>query len=176
MSRSDNSIVKLIAALGVCGLMMVLWTPRVNAQVTSFSEANYSGRYGCLVASDDDFFTAIIKYTPNGAGGYTDGTLVGSLNAFTAFTPGSAASQFCTYILETGLSAYTVDQSGLGFETLSWAPSATNDASCPAAFIDESAIALRNLISSTTGASIRAQIADGNLFAEDEAGQGACLQ
>jgi hypothetical protein len=178
MSSSQNRIATLIAALGAFGFMTALWVPRASAQVTSFSDSNYTGRYGCEISFDEDFFTAVYKYNPNGAGGYANGTLIGSLNNFAVYNDAAPASQFCTYFLETAASAYSVDSTGIGSETLSWTPSVANNAACPGAFIDETFIALRN-ITNAIGASIHADIADRNLFGIDppgDAGHGICVQ
>jgi hypothetical protein len=179
MSRHGNRISKLIAALGVFALVMALAVPRVGAQVTTFSTANYTGPYACTIASDFDFFTAVIQYSPDGAGGYTTGTLVASSSAFDGigFDQATPASNYCTWFLEPSASAYSIDSTGLGFETLSWTPSVANNVNCVGAFTDEDAIALRNLTNPT--ASIRAEVADGNLFgfgaSDDFAGHGSCL-
>jgi hypothetical protein len=178
MSRHGNRISKLIAALGVFGLVMALAVPRVGAQVTTFSAANYTGPYGCTISNNDDFDTAVIQYSPDGSGGYTTGTLVASSSAFgIGFDAATPAGNYCTWFLEPSESAYSIDSTGLGFETLTWTPSIANNAACPGAFTDEDAIALRNLTNPT--ASIRAEVADGNLFnfgvTDDFAGHGTCL-
>jgi hypothetical protein len=172
----------LMAAVGAFGLTMALAVPRVSAQVTTFSTKNYSGNYGCTLKTTLDAISAVIQYHPDGNGGYTSGTLVASLQDFlVAYNPAAPAGQFCTYFLQTGASAYSIDSTGVGFETLSWAPSVANPAGCgPAAgtFIDQDAIVLRNI--TTPVASIRAETADANLFdrgtaAPPNVGHGSCL-
>ena len=174
MSRKKNSMTKLIRALGVLGLVIGFYVPRVNAQAphaeTTLSTANYSGRYVCLVTSDGDFYSAVIKYNPNGASGYSAGTLIASDDAFT----GGLATAFCTYSIN-GSSLYTIDGHGLGFEKLIWNAASTNDPSCPTAFIDNTAIALRNLINNN-GAVVDSEISDGNLLGQGFAGHGYCLK
>jgi hypothetical protein len=176
MFRNGNRLSKLIAVVGVVSLMMALLVSRASAQVTTFSNKNYNGSYACRDASDFDFFTAVFQYTPNGAGGYTTGTLVATLNNFTGFDSAAPAAQFCTFLLQTAASAYSIDTTGLGFETLTWLPSAGNNAACfPAAFfVNQTQIALRNLTSSN-GATIRAEFSDDNLLDEDDPGHGTCV-
>jgi len=175
MSRKKNSMTKLIMALGVLGLAMGLSAPRVNAQaphaLTTFSAKNYNGRYVCLVASDGDFYSAVIKYNPNGAGGYTQvGTLIASDDAF----PGGMNNAFCTYNLNLPVSAYTIDGHGLGFEKLAW-NLVSGPSSCPVTFIDNTAIALRNLINNNA-AVVDSEFSDGNLLGQGFAGHGYCLK
>jgi hypothetical protein len=177
MARNGNPISKLIAVLTVFALMMALFVPKVSAQVTTFSTSTYKGSYSCRYAYSFDFFTAVSQYNPDGTGAYTTGTLVGTLNAFAPFATTPPASAFCTYFLETAASAYSINATGLGFETLSWTPSVANNGACPGAFIDQTQIALRNL--TVAGASIRAEVADDDLFGFGEifpsAGHATCL-
>jgi len=181
MSRNGNRISKLIVALGVFGLSTVVWVPRMSAEVTTFSVKNYNGSYACRYASSDDFFTAVSQYTPNGAGGYTTGTLVETINNFDGFDEAAPASQFCTFFLQPSASFYSIDTTGLGFEELSWIPSVANDpVLCfpTAFFIDQDQIALRNLTSSN-GATIRAEVSDDNLLGTgtlfSTPGHGTCV-
>jgi len=175
MSRKKNSISKLIAALGVLGLVIGLSAPKASAQAphaeATLSAANYTGRYVCRSASDGDFFTAVTKYNPNGAGRYTAGTLIASDDAFI----GGSASAFCTYTLSTVQSLFTINGHGLGFEKLVWIASSTNPVSCPPNFIDNTAIALRNLINNNM-AVVEADFSSGNLLAQGKAGHGYCLK
>jgi hypothetical protein len=53
-----------------------------SAPHKSFTDADFGRQSFCAPESDSDFFTAVIKYTPNGRGAYTGGILVGSLDAF----------------------------------------------------------------------------------------------
>jgi hypothetical protein len=154
--------------------MMALLISRASAQVTSFSNKNYSGSYSCRDASFDDFFTAVFQYTPDGGGSYTSGTLVATLNGFVAFDTSPPAAQFCTYFLQTAASAYSIDTTGLGFETLTWLPSVANNANCPGTFVNQTQIALRNLTSSN-GATSRAEFSDDNFLDLDAPGHGTCL-
>jgi hypothetical protein len=174
MSRKKNNITTLITALGVLGLAIGLSAPRAYAQAphaeVTLSTANYSGRYGCLVTSDSGFYTAVVKYNPSGTGTYTAGTLVASDDAF----PLGLATAFCTYSLN-GDSFYSIDGHGLGFEKLIWNAASTNDPSCPGTFIDNTAIALRNLIN-INGAVIDSEFSDGNLLSQGFAGHGYCLK
>jgi len=180
MSRNQNRIAKLIAVLGVFGLTMAFSVPTVSAQITTFSAASYSGRYGCNLSFDEDFFTAVYKYNPSGAGGYgSGGTLIGSLNNFVfPFNIGAPAGQFCTYFLQPANSVYTVDSTGVGNEILSWVPSVANSPFCPGAFIDETFFALSSIATtSSSGISTHAVVADRNLFGINplgDAGRGQC--
>jgi hypothetical protein len=178
MSRNQNRISKVIAAVGLLGLLVGLSAPRVSAQtneVVAFSNAVYAGRYACTTASDDDFFTAVIKYNPNGSGAYSDGILIASLNAFAPFGTATPSASFCTYALDLAASSYSIGTDGTGFESLSWVAATTNNGACPASFIDQTSIALRN-ITDTTGAITRAEFATADLLGRDEPGHGFCLK
>jgi hypothetical protein len=188
MLRKQNSTSKLISALGVFALVMAFLATKADAQgpVSAFSAAVYSGRYVCRMSSSFDFFTGTVKYNPNGAGKYTAGTLTAPGTNF-----GAPAGSFCSYTLDTKTSAYTVDAHGLGFETLNWTPSGSNDASCPAAvapattITDQTAIALRNL-ANANGVVFDAEVSDGNFLNQSanpafpgegsNAGHGSCLK
>jgi len=173
MSRSKNRLVALVAAVGIFGFAMSAWVPVVNAQVSSFSTAIYSGRYICNVTSNEDFFTAVIKYNPLGTGKYHAGTLLASANAFGDGTPGQ--SGFCRYSLNTIASAYTVTGQGIGFENLAWTAISGNDVSCPPSFVDQTTLAVRNL-TNANGITVSAEIASVNLLDQGEAGRGYCLK
>jgi hypothetical protein len=169
---------KLIGALGVVGLVMSLGAPRSGAEVSSFSAAIYSNRYVCALTTDFDFQTAVAKYNPNGAGGYTAGTLIASLNGFD--TDAAGQSGFCQYSLDTTSSFYTIDGHGLGFEKLVWTAAASNDTACPdsnpaASFTDLTAIAVRN-VTNANGQIIEAEVSSDNLLDQGEAGHGYCLK
>jgi hypothetical protein len=180
MLRKKNSITKLIMALGVLGLMIGFSAPRANAQAphaaTTLSTANYTGRYVCLITSRGDFYTAVVKYNPNGAGIYGGtGTLIASADAFL----GTPSDSFCTYNLNPAVSSYSIDGHGLGFEKLVW-NFVSGPSACPAAvpggvFTDDTAIALRNLINNN-GAVVDSEISDGNLLGQGFAGHGYCLK
>jgi hypothetical protein len=178
MSRRVNRTSKLIAALGVFSLMMGLSIPKVSAEVITFSDAQYSGRYGCVVSSDHDFFTAVVKYNPDGAGGYLVGIMIASLNNFALYNTAAPAGQFCTYFLDTAASAYSIDSTGAGFETLSWLPSVTNNGAClpTVAWTDETAIVLRNLTEGLGRNTISSDFTSNNLLDEDLSGHGTCLK
>lgn len=177
MSRRKNSIAKLIATLGVLGLVSGLSAPNASAAPVvphaeaTLSTTNYENRYVCRSASGDDHFTAVTKYNPDGAGKYTAGTLMASDQAF----PGGSASVFCSYSLDTRGSFYTINGHGTGFEKLVWAAAATNSRSCPGSFIDNTAIALRNLINNNASV-VEADFTDGNLLGQGKAGHGYCLK
>jgi hypothetical protein len=147
--------------------------------VTTFTAAQYSGRYGCTVASNNDIFTGVIKYNPDGAGGYAaTGILIGTINNFAVFNPLAPAGQFCTWFLEPAASVYSIDSTGVGFETLSWTASIANPVGCTppalAVFVDQDAIVLRNLTEG--GASISSDFTDTNLFGLGVNGHGSCLK
>lgn len=170
MSR-DHSKSRVITILAVVGLLMSLSVPRANA----VGSANYSGRYACTVATAGDFATAVIKYGPNGGGAYNGGTLIASVNAFSTFP--NAAGNYCEYSLDIGMSAYVIDSTGVGFETLSWTPTAStaSNASCPAAFVDQTAIGLSTDINSS-GSTMSSVFVDNNLLGVNTAGHGHCLK
>lgn len=170
MSR-DHSKSRVITILAVVGLLMSLSVPRANA----LGSANYSGRYACTVATAGDFATAVIKYGPNGGGAYNGGTLIASVNAFSTFP--NAAGNYCEYSLDIGMSAYVIDSTGVGFETLSWTPTAStaSNASCPAAFVDQTAIGLSTDINSS-GSTMSSVFVDNNLLGVNAAGHGHCLK
>ena len=184
MSRSKNRLVALVAAVGIFGFAMGAWAPVVNAQVSSFSPAIYSGRYICNVTSNADFFTAVIKYNPLGNGKYHAGTLLATANAFGDGTPGQ--SGFCRYSLNTVASTYTVTGQGIGFETLVWNVISGNDPSCPCgattpitgsctSFTDQTTLGVRNL-TNANGITVSAEIASVNLLDQGEPGRGYCLK
>jgi hypothetical protein len=178
MSRNQNRKSKIIVGLAVFGLLITLYAPRASA----FTAANYSGRYACGVTATSgavglgDFFTAIIRYRPNGAGAYDAGTLIASLTAFaTPFPIVSATGDYCTYALDPAASSYTIGSDGTGNEVISWVASATNPAGCPGSFIDQTAIGVRNDLN-VANQSIRAEFVDADLLGQDEAGRGTCLK
>lgn len=166
MLKIGNRRSPVISAIGFLGLMMSLTASTVSAQ---FSNANYTGRYTCNEASILDFYTAVIRYTPNGAGGYTDGVLIASLEPFA-----SPTMLFCTYLLQP-VSNYAIDTTGVGFEMLTWGAAVGNNALCPASFVDETATALRSILNAN-GASIRAEFASANLLNSFFPGHGTCVQ
>jgi len=177
MSRNQNRRSKVIAALAAFGLMIGLGAPRASAQ---FANMFYSGRYACTSVSDDNLFTAIYKYNPNGAGAYNGGTLVAALNQFDAAFPFpvvSTTGDFCTYTLNLAASSYIINPDGDGFEQLVWvAPtSPPNPGACPGSFTDQTALGLRNDLN-VLGQTIRADFASDDLFGDDEPGAGHCLK
>jgi hypothetical protein len=180
MSRKDKAVLKLIASLGVLGLVMAFYVPGASAQVPAgtFTASNYSGRYVCLASTgpainaggQGEGASAVIKYKPNGSGGYS-GT--GILNANdSAF--GGSGSAFCSYTLAAG-SLYTISGDGTGFEKLIWTASTSNEAVCPPSFTDLRAIALRNLLNNN-GVVVDAEFTSANLLNQVSAGNGYCLK
>jgi hypothetical protein len=172
MSRKDKSISKLIASLGVFGLVICFCAPRVSAQVPAgtFTAANYSGRYVCSASTGTLSDTAVMKLKPNGAGAYT---ATSSLSANDGQFSGDGTAN-CNYTLGTG-SAYTVSGDGTGFEMLNWTASAANPTVCPASFTDLRAIALRNL-TNINGVVINVEFSSDNLLGQANAGWGLCLK
>jgi hypothetical protein len=191
MSKDKNSMFKLIMSIGLVGLAMCFYTPRVNAQDTQdgpkavvageFTNAFYSGRYICNVSTNfasstgttngTEFYTAVIKYNPNGGGGYSG---VGTLNASDAAFTGGSGTAFCSYTLDP-TSAYAITSNGTGFEKLVWDASSSNETVCPASFTDLRAIALRNLLNNN-GIVIDSEVSSTNLLGEATAGRGYCLK
>jgi hypothetical protein len=186
MSRSVNGIPKLVTALAVVGLIMGLSAVRASAapatpsvgsndQVTSFTNANWSGRYACQDTSDDDFFTAVMNLNPNGAGAFDGGTLSGSADAFGVETT-QASADFCTYTLDVADSSYDITTNGTGFAEMEWvANTTTNDPLCPLTFENQYAVNLRGNVEPGTLNVLRAELASANLFNEDEPGKGYCI-
>jgi len=177
MSKNENRRLKLITALGLVGLMLGLSAPMVSAQVVTFSNANYTGRYACTDAGRNDSLTAVIKYNPNGSGAYSAGTLVASLEPFDGdadVVPPSA--DFCFYTLDIAGSSYTIAADGTGFEQLVWMAAATNQPGCPPNFSNQTAIGLRNMQDASGVAVIRAEFASANSLDANDAGHGTCLK
>jgi hypothetical protein len=182
MSRKDKAVSKLIASLGVVGLVIGFCAPRASAQVPAgeFTAANYSGRYACVASTgpaianaagnQGEFASAVIKYKPNGSGGYS-GTGILSAND-SAF--GGSGTAFCSYTLATG-SFYTISGDGTGFEKLIWTASTSNEAVCPASFTDLRDIALRNVLN-INNVVIDAEFSSVNLLGQTSAGHGYCLK
>ncbi len=184
MSRDKNSISKLITSLGLVGLVMCFCTPIVSAQEPAavpaggFTNAVYSGRYVCNVSSSNEsiggteFYTATIKYNPDGGGGYSGtGTLTAADDAF----PGGSGSHTCSYTLDPS-SSYAITSNGTGFERLVWNANSGNEAGvCPATFTDLRAIALRNLLNNN-GKVVDAEVSSTNLLGFPTAGHGYCLK
>jgi hypothetical protein len=182
MLKSENRKPKTLVALGAIGLLVALWAPRASAQ-GPLSNANYSGRYACFTAADDEFETAVIKYNPDGNGKYTAGTLLANESGV---APGGDPSKFCGYSLDTSKSSYTLDSHGVGSETLVWNAETANDPDCPCSskanlcegngfFTEETAFAIRNQLNSN-GFTTRADHSSTNLFNFDEPGNGYCVK
>lgn len=179
MSKNENRRSKLITALGLVGLMLGLSAPMVSAQVITFSNANYVGRYVCTDAGSHDIFTAVIKYNPNGSGAYSAGTLVAALASYEPFGTAIPSASFCNYTLDIAASSYTIAADGTGFEVLVWVPPSVaplNDPLCPGTFTDQTAIGLRNMQDATGIAVIRAEFASANSLNVNDAGHGTCLK
>jgi hypothetical protein len=156
--------------------MLGLSAPMVSAQVVTFSNANYVGRYACTNAVRSDSLTAVIKYNPNGSGAYSAGTLVAALTPFAPFGTASPSMSFCNYTLDIAASSYNIASDGTGFEQLVWTAATTNNGACPPSFEDQTAIGLRNMQDATGIAVIRAEFASANLLNGNEAGHGTCLK
>lgn len=179
MSKNENRRSKLITALGLVGLMLGLSAPMVSAQVVTFSNLNYVGRYACTDAGRSDSLTAVIKYNPNGFGAYSAGTLIASLEPFDGDADVLPPSMdFCFYTLDTAASSYNIAADGTGFEQLVWTAAATNPGPgiCPPNFTDQTAIGLRNMEDATGVAVIRAEFASANSILANDAGHGTCLK
>jgi hypothetical protein len=176
MSTRKHRISKLVAALGGVGLLLGLSVPRAGAELSTFSAANFSGRYVCTEASDDDFFTAVIKYGPNGGGAYAAGTLVAAENDFVSPFVSSPSMAFCTYTLDTTGSSYNITSTGFGFEQLVWTLTSTNpNCTGPASFVDQHIIILRNTPNAANQVQ-RADFSSVNNLGETDAGHGTCVK
>jgi len=176
MSKNENRRSKLITALGLVGLMLGLSAPMVSAQVVTFSNANYAGRYACTNANHNDNQTAVIRYIPNGFGAYLGGTLTADLTFFAPFGTASPSMSFCDYTLDLAASSYNIAADGTGFEQLVWTAAITNNGACPLSFEDQTAIGLRNMQDASGIAVIRAEFASANLLNGNEGGHGTCLK
>jgi hypothetical protein len=175
MSSRKHRISKLVAALGGVGLLLGLSVPKAGAFLSTFSTKNYSGRYVCTEASDDDFFTAVIKYGPNGGGAFMAGTLVAAENNFLFPPVDIPALAFCPYELNLAASSYTISDDGHGFEQLTWTQTPVN-ANCPvASFTDQAIIALRNTPNAANQVQ-RADFSSVNLLGQTDAGHGTCYK
>ena len=143
-----------------------------------FSDANYANRYVCNVTGGGNEWTAVMKINPNGKGGYTAGTLVGSISEFAAFDPAATPpSNFCSYSLAPPGSGYGIDSQGDGTEILSWTLNAGQNASCPASFVMNTAIELRNTVNANNIVA-RTVITSGNLLGQSpfDPGYGYCFK
>jgi hypothetical protein len=182
MPKNKNSTFKLIISLGLVGLVMCFCAPRASAQdgpaavpAGEFTNAIYSGRYVCNVSGNKQgvgtsFYSAVIKYNPNGGGGFSGtGTLRAADDAF-----GGSGTAFCTYTLDP-TSAYAISSKGTGVETLVWDASSGNESICPPSFRDLRAIALRNRLNNN-GKTIDAEVSSTNLLGQATAGRGYCLK
>jgi hypothetical protein len=174
MSRNQNNKSKVITSLAVVGLLVALYAPGASA----FDTTSYSGRYACNVSANNgtvgSFFTAVIRYRPNGSGAYQGGDLYASLSAFAA-TPTPGTADFCHYTLDVGASSYSIGADGTGNEALSWVADTTNNAACPASFVDQTAIGVRNVLD-VTNTTVRAELVDADLLGVDESGSGTCYK
>jgi hypothetical protein len=144
-----------------------------------FSNANYANRYVCNVTGGDNEWTAVMKINPNGKGGYTAGTLVGSISSVPGgvFDPAALPSaNFCSYSLAPG-SGYGINAQGDGTEVLSWTLNAGQNGSCPASFVMNTAIELRNSVNANNIVA-RTQITSGNLLGQSpfDPGYGYCFK
>jgi hypothetical protein len=175
MSTRNDRISKLVVALGGMALLLGLSVPQAGAQLSSFSTKNYSGRYVCTESSDDDFFTGVIKYGPNGGGAFMAGTLVAAENNFLFPPLDIPAVAFCVYGLTLAASSYNIATDGHGFETLVWVQTPVNP-NCPVAnFSDQAIIALRNTPNADKQVQ-RADFSSVNFLGQTDAGHGTCIK
>ena len=172
MGNKCHKWMKGLIVVATLGLITAVAIPQAHAQYTV---GDYSGRYVCSGAIDFNTITGVIKYTPDGTGKYTVGSLRAALVVFgVPFDPATAATQFCNYTLDTTTSSYTINSNGTGFETLVWDASPANSTSCPASnpatsFIDQTVIAL-------TPSNQSAQFSSANFLNQNLAGAGQCLR
>jgi hypothetical protein len=178
MSKRKWVAAKLFAMLGGVSLAIGICVPRASAQVTvpPFSATNYANRYECNVTADENFYTATMLLYPNGAGTYTDGSLVAALSAFTTFNPTAPPEEnTCSYSLILPASSYTVTSDGIVTEVLSWKAASANSASCPLTFVMSNTDVLRANVNAA-GKVQNLQITSSNLLNEDDPGKGQCLK
>jgi hypothetical protein len=138
--KSRRLASKLCAVLGGAVLAISLCAPGIYAQVPLFSNANYANRYICNVffttsaipvLAKESYFTAIMKLAPNGKGFFQGGTFEVALTPFTGTIPtGNPSLNFCSYTLDAS-SFYTVNQDGIGGESLLWDTVTGNNPACP---------------------------------------------
>jgi hypothetical protein len=183
MSKRKWAAAKLFAVLGGAGLAIGICAPRVSiAQPPPFTAANYANRYECNVTSDENFYTAVMLLYPNGAGTYTNGTLVAAGGRFFAFDPAMPPeANTCSYSLILPSSAYVVSANGFTTEVLSWMADAANNAACPVStpplgsFVMSNTTALRANVTAA-GVVQNEQITSGNLLDFPFPGYGQCLK
>jgi len=189
MSKRRWVAAKLFAVLGGAGLALGICVPRASAaNPPPFSNSNYDNRYICNVTSDENFFTAVIRVTPNGNGTYTDGTLVTPLDSFgvVPFNPADTPEDnSCSYGLVAPSSSYVVSANGLTVEVQTWKASPGNDPSCPdsplGTFVMSNEIVLRANVNAN-GKVQNASISSGNLldqgviFVTEDPGDGFCFK
>jgi hypothetical protein len=176
MSTRKHRISKIVAAVGGVGLLFGLSVPKAGAFLSSFSTKNYSGRYICTEASGDDFFTAVIRYGPNGGGAFNSGNLVAAENNFSFPPLDPLPLAFCFYNLNLAASSYSVTATGFGFQQLFWTQTSPTNPNCPIlSFLDQSIIALRNTPDANNDVQ-RADFSSVNLLDQLEAGHGTCYK
>jgi hypothetical protein len=148
MSKRQGLASKLFAVLGGAGLAISVCAPRANAGAPvppPWTNANYANRYVCNETSDENFVTGVAKINPNGAGGYSAGTLFAAGDPFfTISTSGTPPSNFCSYSLNTSSSGYAINSHGIGTEVQSWTAASTNNADCQPSFVMTTTIVIRN--------------------------------
>jgi hypothetical protein len=130
----------------------------------------------CTEASGDDFFTAVIRYGPNGGGAFNSGDLVAAENNFSFPPVDPLPLAFCFYSLNLPASNYSVSTDGHGFQQLFWTQNTPNNPNCPVlTFLDQSIIALRNS-PDVNGDVNRADFSSVNNLDQNEAGHGTCFK
>jgi hypothetical protein len=181
MAKRQGVASKLFAVLGGAGLAIGVCTSRATAGPgvpPPWTNANYANRYVCNDGVDDAMFTGVEKINPNGGGGYTAGTANASISGvdLDLFNPSLIPTKnFCSYSLDTGHSAYAIDQHGIGVETLSWMAATSNSKSCPGDFVETRSIVIRNNTTSNNTVP-RTDFAGEGFMDDSSPGQGFCLK
>jgi hypothetical protein len=176
MLRNNHSISKLIAGLGIIGLVAGLFPQRLCADIAAgdFSSTVFSGRYACEVIGPNGLSSGVMKVKPNGSG-FFSGTGILNVNGDAV---GATVGSVCSWTLNA-LSSYTVIGNGTGFAKLIWDAPSTSSTGCPTgtagSFTDFVALALRN-VTNGNGVVIDAEFSSDNFLNKAAAGRGYCLK
>jgi hypothetical protein len=186
MRKRQRQAPKLFALMGGAGLALGICVSSAHAAppIPPFTNANYAERYACNLTSFDsttvppEFFSAIIKINPDGAGGYTGtGVLKAAATAINGVDFDDTLpprENFCFYTQDNAGSSYSIGAGGIGTEVLSWIAVAGNNASCPGDFVMSNTIVLKAGAMTSDNLATGTQTTSNNLMNDGVAGQGYC--